>query len=238
MFDRLGQRLLQESSFEIDDKPVLYKKLIDQPQLIADWQQIEQCVNSPQFFDFELVNDQSQKIIIPAHAKTWIYDKKIYDKKFIVDAFNAGNTLVITNYGFKNNVINELLNRFEKLFDVYASAMLYCGKTQAHSFSIHDDYPANFVLQIEGQTRWKVFENKISYLYKTGRMNNLVNENDLRVAIDVLLEPGDMLYIPARTFHCAYPSSQRISISIPCWNKLTTDSYFANIDRNYYKLEL
>ena len=73
-------------------------------------------------------------------------------------------------------------------------------------------------------------------MYGTGRMNGRLNEDMLDVAIDVVLKPGDALYIPARTFHVAYPTSRRLSMSIPCWNKISTESPTLAVDRTYYPI--
>ena len=49
--------------------------------------------------------------------------------------------------------------------------------------------------QIEGETKWKIFKNRISYLYRTGTMNGKLVEEDLELDIEVNLTPGDVLYI-------------------------------------------
>jgi len=233
----IGQRILNESNLLTDDKPCFFKGLLENPSDLLTWADVESCMNRPELFQFELIEpNTNQKVDIPEHTKAWIWDRKVQDKSFIFEKFNQGHSLVITNYGFYSEKTNHLLTIFEKLFYVNAAIHVYCGLTGARSFPIHDDYPCNFIFQVEGKTRWKVFKNRISYAYKTGTMNNVVKEEDLEVAIDVELEPGDGLYIPARCFHVAYPTDKRLSISIPCWNRFTTESPTTSVDRNYYRI--
>ena len=55
-------------------------------------------------------------------------NKFVQDKGFLFDKFNNGATLIIMNYGFHNNIIiNDLLGTLENLFDIHASAHVYCG---------------------------------------------------------------------------------------------------------------
>lgn len=238
MFNHIGQRFLKEANFFYEDKPYIFKSLITNYNDIASWNDIEHCMNNTQFYDFELIDKQNNKIEIPAYNKAWIFNKSVQEKGFIFDKVNNGYTAIITNYGFKNQTINSLLDTFENIFDIDAAAHLYCGLESSQSFTIHDDYPANFIFQIEGETKWKVFNNKISYLYRTGTMNGMLSEDQLEVAVEVVLQPGDCLYIPARTFHCAYPTDNRISVSIPCWNKLPTSEPTSSIDRNNYNIDI
>jgi len=233
----IGQRILNESNLLTDDKPYFFKGLLENPSELLTWNDVEACMNRPELFQFELIDSiTNQKISIPEHTKAWIWDRKVQDKSFIFEKFNQGHSLVITNYGFYSEQTNHLLKIFEKLFYVNSSIHVYCGLAGAKSFPIHDDYPINFIFQVEGKTRWKVFKNRISYAYKTGTMNNTVKEEDLEVAIDVELEPGDGLYIPARCFHVAYPDSKRLSLSIPCWNRFATESPTNSIDRHHYRI--
>ena len=133
-------------------------------------------------------------------------------------------------------MINHLLGTLENLFDIHASAHVYCGLEDTKSFTIHDDYPANFIFQIEGETKWQLFKNRISYLYQTGTMNGKLKKEDLELELEVNLKPGDAIYIPSRAYHCAYPKGKRISVSVPCWNRLPSDEPNTQIDRNIYNI--
>lgn len=238
MFDHIFNRIVNETNLFYDDKPYCFEGLLTDVSKLASWKTVEECINNPQFYNFELVGQDNMKRDIPAFQKAWVTEKLVQDKAYVADSVVNGDTLIITNYGFHNRVIGELLNTIEKLFDVNASAHLYCGRTSgSKSFNIHEDYPVNFICQIEGQTRWQVYNNRISYLYKTGTMNNQLSEDMLDKEIDVILKPGDVLYIPSRAYHAAIPKDEsRISISIPCWNRFPTDPIENSIDRNYYKI--
>jgi len=236
MFDHLGTVIMNQSNLLVEDKPYIFEGLIRNPQEIATWNDIENCLNNPALYEFEMIDQNSNKIQIPSYKKAWIYNKLVQDKQFLFDKFNNGATLIIMNYGFYNNMINHLLGTLENLFDIHASAHVYCGLEDTKSFTIHDDYPANFIFQIEGETKWQLFKNRISYLYQTGTMNGKLKKEDLELELEVNLKPGDAIYIPSRAYHCAYPKGKRISVSVPCWNRLPSDEPNTQIDRNIYNI--
>lgn len=232
----IGQRLLNETNLLIDDKPHFFKSLVSNPAELLTWHDVEKCMNNPYLYKFEMIDMFNNKIDIPSSRKAWIWEGESQDKRFLFEKLHEGHSLIIMNYGFYNEKTMNLLKIFETIYDVNAAIHVYSGLTGARSFCIHDDYPANFIIQIEGKTRWQVFNNRMSYLYKTGTMNNKLKAEQLDVAIDVILEPGDALYVPSRAYHVAYPEEKRLSISIPCWNRFATDppNYF--IDRNSYRI--
>lgn len=236
MYHDLAEKIFTKVDLENDDKPCYFKNFISNPEQLVTWNDVEDCMNNTNFYEFELIDEHCNKIVIPEHQKAWNYYKPVQDKQFIFDKVNNGAGLVITNYGFHNDYTNELLSRFEEMFDVHAAIHVYAGLKSHSSFSVHDDYPSNFIIQVEGTTHWKVFENRISSLFSTGRMNGRVNNNALRAAIDVTLEPGDALYIPSRAYHIAEPTNTRLSISIPCWQRLKTDAPTNAVDRNKYRI--
>lgn len=236
MFSDLGQRLVNESNLLFEDKAHVFKNLIKEYNTLADWNQIEECINYPHLYDFELIDSLGNKIEIPRHQKAWTTNKLVQDKQFIAEHVNKGNGLIITNYDHKNKEVTTLCGYLEEIFDIHCSAHLYCGLEDSRSFWIHEDYPSNIIIQVEGTTRWRIFKNRISSMYKTGTMNGQLSLEDLEIEIDTILEPGDVLYIPSRAYHLAEPKGERISISIPCWTKLPTDLNTVKADRNFYSI--
>jgi hypothetical protein len=234
----IEQRILQETNLFIDDQPHHFKQLIKNPEDYLTWDDVETCLNNPFLYQFELIDPSTNsKIQIPESRKAWIWDRTVQDKRFLFEKVNAGYGLVIMNYGFYSKKTMELLQTFENMFDINAAIHVYSGLAGEGTFGIHDDYPANFIIQTEGTTKWKIFKNRLCYMHRTGTMNGRLTDDDLDVAIDVTLEPGDALYIPSRMYHKAYPEGKRLSMSIPCWAKFPTDPEDNSVDRNFYRIE-
>lgn len=230
----IGQRLLNEANFIYEDKAYYFPQLIKDPSQFLTWEDVEICLNNPALFEFELIDHASNKINIDRYVRAWIPNKKVQDSCQMINHVNHGHTVIIMNYGYYSRKTQELLNVFERIFDIDAAIHVYGGLQGSKSFKIHDDYPSNFIIQVEGTTEWKIFKNRISSLYKTGTQQHILREDLLEVDVEVVLQPGDALYIPSRAYHCAYPTEKRLSMSIPCWPKMPGSNQSA--DRNYYRL--
>jgi hypothetical protein len=230
----IGQRLLNEANFIYEDRGYYFSQLIKNPSEFLTWEDVEICLNNPAFYEFEFIDHNSNKIQIDRYIRAWIYNKKVQDSCQMVNHINHGHTMIIMNYGYHNRKTQELLNTFERIFDVDAAIHVYGGLQGSKSFNIHDDYPCNFIVQVEGTTKWKIYKNRISSLYKTGTQQQFISEDKLEIDIEVELSPGDALYIPARAYHCAFPTEKRLSMSIPCWPRMPGSNQTP--DRNYYKV--
>jgi 50S ribosomal protein L16 3-hydroxylase len=117
-------------------------------------------------------------------------------------------------YSTHNENINEFSAEIEEMFNMSAQVDIYLSGQSSRSFGIHEDTSTNFICQMYGKTRWKVFKNRCSDLLRLKKYP--MTENDLEIAIDEVLSPGDVLYIPSRNFHMAIPSERRLSLSIVC----------------------
>lgn len=108
------------------------------------------------------------------------------------------DSLIITgakNYNLDFIKIFEYLllkdNLKAKDWDVH----VYVSYKDGKSFKKHNDQAINYIIQCQGKSRWIV-------------------EN----SFDVILDKGDLIYIPYEWYHQCIPLTKRISISIPIWN--------------------
>jgi ribosomal protein L16 Arg81 hydroxylase len=224
-------------NFYYQDQPFIIKECLDNPSQYASWKTVEDCLNNPQNFSIEAINKfDGSKIEIPTTKCYWIPYKEVQVKSELFNILNDGHTMIIAEYSWYNELTNSLVQDLENSYDIGCDIHVYCSTQPSRSFHIHDDIPANLICQVEGKTRWKVYDNRSSVLYQTGRLQeryrNLPEEN-FNVILDEVLEPGDVLYIPARQFHAAIPSEPRISMSIPCFS--TQLRQFDKYDRNQYR---
>ena len=111
---------------------------------------------------------------------------------------------------------------------------LYAGIGECSSFRVHEDMPSNFIIQVEGETQWTVYKNRCAEIVKDFTINDKPDIIDtLEIAIDTVLKPGDIIYIPPRTYHRASPSGKRLSVSIPIQHGI---EHMKPKDRDWYKL--
>lgn len=227
----LLQTLTTTKRFDIDDTPQYWRKVCEDPNEFATWSEVEWALNNPQFFDIQLVNRETN-----VYHEMMIYERcwsrPSFDVKDIMDGVADGHNIIINNFGWVNRQKQEILHQFENHFPgARCELHIYAGIAPTKSFKIHEDFANNFILQVEGETRWKVYKNRRSMVWEQIQYD--LDENDLEVAIDVVMQPGDMLFIPQGCYHWAQPQSKRLSCSIPLW---TNTPHLKKFDRKYYAL--
>jgi hypothetical protein len=201
--------------FSIDNEPRYFPQLFTDVENYLSWESAEYCIGNPQFYEVELIVN-NLKPSIPKFKKKWI-EKLIPEKSYLFDQINQGAAFLINNYGFYNRYTESLLRSISEKFDVFPDIHVYGGLQGSGSFSIHTDYPPNIIIQAVGRTPWRIWK-----------------DIDQSATIDIVLSPGDALYIPAGMHHVAEPNSERLSMSIPLWPRETAAD--THIDRNVYKI--
>ena len=200
-----GQRLL-EPKFHYEDHAYYFPNLVENPSEYLTWMDVENCVNNASLYEFNMIRSDGSEVDSAQNSRQ------------IANHINSGGTFVINNYGFGNRKTQKLLKEFEEIFpSVDCDVHVYGSIKESKSFNIHEDFPPNFIIQVEGETKWKVYKNRASSLLDIGFAKNIINEQDLEIDLEVVLKPGDVIYIPSRAYHCAFPDSGRLSMSILCW---------------------
>lgn len=228
------KKVLERQDYLINDKPFVIEKAIDDASKYLSWDDVEYCLNFPSKYTFECISYQTQTKINYSQIKPFWNHRYVPNKRELFDIVRDGHTLTIANYGEHKENVNSLCKSLEDVFSVTADIHVYCGyATQTKSFKIHCDYPANFIVQCEGTTNWKVYNNKLSNLLVLNPLHRIIEHDELEVLIDVDLKPGDVLYIPSRHYHCATPSEKRLSMSICCVSLINN---IEKLDRQMYSL--
>jgi len=137
-----------------------------------------------------------------------------------IDSFLNQGVCYLVDCSRVNSKINNLCKVLEQKTNQAVDAHIYFSKLKnmKTGFGVHKDSSHNLIIQVQGQTHWKVG----SIRYETSNAN--INEfyDDDAISIDTILKPGDAIFVPANIFHNAHSLSKRISISFPIANSKTT----------------
>lgn len=193
-----------------DDKPILIKSCVK----YYDQQQIEKDV-------LIAVKEREYSILDNSIRIPVIDDREPIYKKSI----DENMTVCIADFEYSNADAKKLVDVVKQAFTTEkagcsATCHLYMGNIGSQSFDPHCDIPCNFIFQVKGKNRAIVYNNRCSTLMDAGtifyseRKHKIFHE-ELQVCLDVILEPGDVLYIPAKQYHAIIPLEDRISFSIP-----------------------
>jgi hypothetical protein len=91
-----------------------------------------------------------------------------------------------------------------------AGANAYCSFKGIQAFASHFDLHEVFVVHLEGQKEWKIYENRAVAPVETLAGEDaqaLIDRSKGAVLMEIMMEPGDLLYIPRGYFHDAIASS-------------------------------
>ncbi len=249
MISSLLTKLVSSKNWAIDDEPQLWEGVVDDPHVFATWDDVEYCLNNPQFYSISFIDkDIIQFVDLKQYERCW--SNACAEVTDIMEAWRRGHNLIINNFdqGFPKK--QALIGEFEKYFDGKTAFHIYAGLKKCNSFRVHEDTANNFILQVEGETHWRVYSNRCSNLLKRPKqlksefdfeentidvdsVEHSENTQEMECVIDHRLKPGDMLYIPARCYHQAQPDGKRLSVSIPMQHMLP---HLKPIDRTWHDL--
>ena len=221
-----------DKDWEIDDTPQYFPNVIEEVYDWCSWKDVEQCINNPQFYDLEFIKN-GKTLNLPVLPR--ISSQPHINKEDCYKLFQDECGMIINNFQFISKKKNDLLAGIERQFTVAAAMHVYCGIGGHGSFNIHEDYAHNFIIQVEGETDWTVYKNRASYLVAKNQGIPNYDESKFEVDIDVTMKSGDVLYIPARTYHRAKPKGQRLSVSVPMASNI--DGITLGEDRRWYEIK-
>ena len=221
-----------DKDWSTDDTPQYWQGIVKDPENYATYEDIEYCLNNPQFFDLQFIDRVSNTFIpLPVHERCWA--RPHMEQRDVVECWNHGHNVIINNFDQIDRRRQQFMQSVEETFpQIRASMHIYAGTGDCKSFKIHEDFANNFIMQVDGETHWRVYNNRASNI--VGQIHEWsLTHDDLDCAIDVTMKAGDMLYIPARCYHHAQPSGKRLSVSIPMQHGLP---HLKKRDRKWYEI--
>ena len=234
MISSIINKLKSCRDWTLNDTPYLWRAIVDDPSVFVTWEEVEECLNNPQFYDLQFLDHSGRTVPIPAYRRPWGHEFTP-EVKDVIDQFNHGHTVIINNFEYMRGK-QELLNWVETYFaNIRAAFHVYCGTETSRSFNIHEDDAHNFIVQIDGETQWTVYNHRKSELV-SNHPPDIIHHDDLEVLIDTTLLPGDILYIPKHYYHRAQPRGKRLSLSIPMVCPEFAGPEMKYQDRKYYEI--
>jgi len=157
--------------------------------------------------------DESQRGSAGVPPEEFTLDDGRVDLPRLLARFDAGASLVVSQFDETHPRLQRLCRGLEKLFLHAVQANLYLTPPAAQGFRTHYDTHDVLVLQVEGRKRWRVWDGEPlpRPTRRTGWTGKLAPEGAPHVMV---LEPGDALYIPRGVFHDAATEAGETSLHI------------------------
>lgn len=128
---------------------------------------------------------------------------KIVNQERVLEGFKNGDTLTLNSLEKRWDPIKGLCFNLTKFFHHPVRANAYYSPANCQGFQAHVDAEEVFILQISGEKLWKLYANPLEFHVKNYDLRHpkpLFN-HDKHPFQEVILKPGDLLYIPRGCGH-------------------------------------
>lgn len=136
------------------------------------------------------------------------------DPRIVLAQFDRGYTLVISDATQLSPRLARLCNRLQGRLGTFVVANVYFTPAGARGFDVHYDSHGILVLQIAGRKTWRVYEPLSELPTETQPFSKERHAHRLSAAREIVLAPGDTLYLPQGTPHEATAGEQSLHVTL------------------------
>ncbi len=133
------------------------------------------------------------------------------DAEKLLGFLKRGASLLLNEIETLHPGVCSVMETIEAAHGGRGNANLYCSWKQHQAFDSHFDRHEVYALQILGEKRWQIYEGRAENPIEHPAFLNMPQaEYDRmkgRVAQEIVMRPGDLLYLPRGQFHDALASS-------------------------------
>ena len=198
-----------------DKKPLHIPGSADKFKGIMDWSILNELLSNGPLWSAKSLGLQIDKQPIPAA----LYCESREDRSGsvvmqpiagkVMDLLHQGASLIANDIDMMSRPLRQVASAFEAAYNGKAQANLYCSWDSRQAFSSHFDTHDVFALHIEGEKTWRVFETRMPHPIRHARHSSGAYtdaqhmEQRGNLLFDVVLKPGDILYLPRGQYHDA-----------------------------------
>lgn len=173
------------------------------------WQELENLLNLRPFVNAQRLTFLKDDARYEWPRQTWMTDVNCYPPT-LIDQEIKGYHAYLSDASRVNKDVNAICDQLETALKGCADAHIYFNLTEdgRRGFGIHWDFSHNLIVQMEGETQMQIWNEEVM----GARNMTMLQESPV---IDVVMKPGDAVFVPMRTYHCATSLSKRLSVSFP-----------------------
>lgn len=133
--------------------------------------------------------------------------RRCVDARKVMAYFSEGYTLVVKDAAQVNARLQRFCNRLQRDLAAFAQPNVYLTPPSAQGFEVHHDTHDTLTAQIDGEKTWRIYEPIVPLPLESQPFNSGTKVPGLKLLLEVLLRPGDTLYIPRGFPHEARTSA-------------------------------
>ena len=181
---------------------------------LFSWKDLERLINIRPLMTTDRVNILGDEGGLKWSNTGWTKDPNCFPPSLIKDALDK-SIIFFSDMTKCTKKVNDFSKMLEKEYRLQTDAHIYvCRNTNIeHYFGAHFDWSDNVIVQCEGETNFKVWDKVKDREQQPYKMN--ITEDPI---LDVVMKPGDAIWIPRYHPHEAISRSIRLSVSFPMYN--------------------
>ena len=193
---------------KIQNKKAFYEKA-DIRNLFS-WESLNNLLNLRPFINsarFHVMSDGN----FTWNKQGWLSDQNTYPPALLYNLVNK-HSCYISDASRVNENVNKVCEELENMLKYPTDAHIYFSASDncTQGFPIHWDWSHNLIVQVEGKTNFKVWD-----IIADPKSNRLIDSLPQKPMLDVVMEPGDVIFVPEKVYHQASSLTRRMSISFP-----------------------
>jgi bifunctional lysine-specific demethylase and histidyl-hydroxylase NO66 len=137
------------------------------------------------------------------------------DARKVAEFFGQGWTLIVKDASLFSARMQRFCNALQAQTGWFVQPNVYLTPASAQGFDVHYDTHGTLIVQIEGEKTWRVYKPLIDLPLESQPFSAAAHKDRLALDREVLMRPGDTLYIPhgfaheaasggARTLHVTF----------------------------------
>ena len=198
-------------------QPVLIRGGADKFREVMSWSVLEHLVNRTSIWTHKSLMLVMDTQVLPAPA--YCIEAVGHDGHKVMQPSSAllndwlgkGASLVLNDIDVLTPDLAGVARVLEDALDTKVQANLYCSWKAHKAFKSHMDTHDVFAVHVEGRKRWLVYEGRaetpINHPAFKSLSQEAIEKAKGKVLMDIVLEPGDLLYIPRGQYHDALAES-------------------------------
>jgi bifunctional lysine-specific demethylase and histidyl-hydroxylase NO66 len=135
------------------------------------------------------------------------------DRGAVADYHRGGATIILQQAHQIEPSLGRFCRGLEHVFSTHVQTNLYLTPPNAQGFKTHYDNHDVFVLQMEGEKAWRLYEKPIDTPYRGEKFDSGVHASGA-LQQEFVLKAGDCAYVPRGQMHDALTSGDAASLHV------------------------
>jgi bifunctional lysine-specific demethylase and histidyl-hydroxylase NO66 len=135
------------------------------------------------------------------------------DRGAVADFHRGGATIILQQAHQIEPTLGRFCRGLEYVFSAHVQTNLYLTPPNAQGFKTHYDSHDVFVLQMEGEKAWRLYEKPVDTPYRGEKFHSAVHAPG-KLTHEFVLKAGDCAYVPRGLMHDALTSGDKASLHV------------------------